>query len=380
MKKGGTMLMKKRNAWGFHLGSVGRLLAGGAVVLMASSALASPVSVSMAPQDRPALQTRKASSSILMRVVRIEHRLVAVGERGIIVISDDNGSTWRQAKVPVSITLTSVTFTTPKKGWAVGHAGVVLSTEDGGETWIRKLDGRMVADLIFRDAAKNLEQMPGNEAASKLLERAKRIVEEGPDKPFFDVYFMGEQTGFIIGAYGLILRTDDGGTSWLPWSSHITGPVDQHLYAVRAAGKDVYIVGERGLFLRSNDGGNEFNSVPTSYGGSFFAVSPDGQGGVVVGGLRGTVLRSQDQGNSFAKILVPASSPIIAASVLKDGKVLLVNQAGKAFRLAEGEHEASPWLSVGSDAFSLVEVGGGSFVAAGVKGVTVIAKNAAVVR
>lgn len=373
------MPTKITKSWGCRLDSFCKVFAGGVVIFTASSTLAAPVSGLAAPPDRPALQTRQAASAMLIRVARTDKRLVAVGERGIIVLSDDNGLSWRQAKVPVSVTLTSVIFTTPKKGWAVGHSGVVLQSEDGGETWIRKLDGRMAAELILRDAAKNLEQAPGNEAASKLYERAKQFVEDGADKPFFDVYFLGEQTGFIVGAYGLILRTADGGKTWQSWLSHITERTDQHYYAVRGEGQVVYIAGERGLFLRSTDGGNNFKSVPTPYEGSYFTVTPTAKGGVVVAGLRGTVFRSQDQGESFAKISVPASASIIAASILKDGKVVLVNQAGQSFRLAEGEREVSPWVSTNSQVASVVEVAGGSLVGVGVKGVTVIAKSRPVV-
>jgi len=59
----------------------------------------------------------------------------------VVILSDDDGATWHQAKVPVSVTLTAVSFGTPAKGWAVGHSGIVLHTEDGGETWVKQLDG-----------------------------------------------------------------------------------------------------------------------------------------------------------------------------------------------------------------------------------------------
>ncbi len=54
------------------------------------------------------------------------------GERGIVLLSDDAGVSWRQAKVPVSVSLTAVQFVDAEQGWAVGHLGVVLHTQDGG--------------------------------------------------------------------------------------------------------------------------------------------------------------------------------------------------------------------------------------------------------
>ncbi len=49
------------------------------------------------------------------------NRLVAVGERGIVLLSDDAGLNWKQVDVPVSVTLTGVQFVSPMKGWAIGH-------------------------------------------------------------------------------------------------------------------------------------------------------------------------------------------------------------------------------------------------------------------
>ena len=64
--------------------------------------------------------------------------IVAVGEYGNVVLSDDDGKTWRQAKsVPTQVTFTAVAFVDDKNGWAVGHDTVILHTSDAGETWPR---------------------------------------------------------------------------------------------------------------------------------------------------------------------------------------------------------------------------------------------------
>lgn len=88
----------------------------------------------------PAVESDKAASSLLLDIAKAGERLVAVGERGHIIYSDDNGKSWEQAEVPVMVTLTALDFSTPEKGWAVGHDGVVLHTEDSGETWVKQFD------------------------------------------------------------------------------------------------------------------------------------------------------------------------------------------------------------------------------------------------
>lgn len=96
--------------------------------------------------DQPARLSERAVSSVLNAVVLAGTRLVAVGERGVVLLSDDNGRSWRQAgSVPVSVALTDVHFVSATHGWAVGHSGVVLHSDDGGETWMRQLDGNQAA-------------------------------------------------------------------------------------------------------------------------------------------------------------------------------------------------------------------------------------------
>ena len=62
-------------------------------------------------------------------------RLVVVGERGHVLLSDDNGASWAQASVPVRVLLTAVHMRGERTGWAVGHDATILRTRDDGETW-----------------------------------------------------------------------------------------------------------------------------------------------------------------------------------------------------------------------------------------------------
>ncbi len=98
--------------------------------------------------DTPARDSAFAAKSLLNGVANAGQRIVAVGQRGHIVLSDDGGKTWTQAKVPVSSDLVAVYFPTPAKGWAVGHDGIVLHSADSGATWTRQLDGRSAGELM----------------------------------------------------------------------------------------------------------------------------------------------------------------------------------------------------------------------------------------
>ena len=292
------------------------------------------------PLDRPAVTARGPEHSVLLDVTRAGDRLVAVGERGIVVLSDNGGQSWRQAKVPTSVSLTAVEFPSSKQGWAVGHAGVVLHSEDGGETWTRQLDGKAAARLALEAAqARAQAARPGDAAAQKYLVEAQRLVDDGPDKPFLDLHFESETTGFVVGAYNLIFRTEDGGKTWMPWLDRVDNPKGLHFYAIRVVGSSVYLAGEQGLFLRSKDGGNTFQRLETPYGGTYFALAATPTGEIVLAGLRGNAYRSADQGKTFTKVDVPLPVSFSGAATLSDGTLLFANQAGQL--LASRDHGRS---------------------------------------
>ncbi|MBI5442439.1 MAG: hypothetical protein HY900_14645 [Deltaproteobacteria bacterium] len=314
--------------------------------------------------------TKAAAQSVLLDVTQAGNRLVAVGERGIVVLSDDGGKHWRQAKVPTSVSLTAVVFPSPKQGWATGHAGTVLHTEDGGESWTRQLDGKTAARL-FLDAAQAKAQAakPGDAAAQKALAEAARLVADGPDKPFLALFFESETMGFVVGAYNLILRTDDGGKTWKPWLDRVDNPKGLHLYAIRAAGKTVYLAGEQGLFLRSTDGGMNFTRLTTPYGGTYFALAVTSTGEVIAAGLRGNAYRTADQGKTFSKIDVPLPISFSATVTLPDGRLLLANQAGMLFESRDQGKSVQPLASVRLPPVAgMTPLGDGSLITVGYAG------------
>ncbi|HWH81260.1 MAG TPA: glycosyl hydrolase, partial [Burkholderiaceae bacterium] len=59
---------------------------------------------------RPSLVSAKSAGSAMLAIARAGKRLVAVGERGVVLLSDDDGSTWRQGRAAASATLTALHF------------------------------------------------------------------------------------------------------------------------------------------------------------------------------------------------------------------------------------------------------------------------------
>lgn len=253
--------------------------------------------------DLPAMPSALAAGSALRDVTRAGGRLVAVGPRGHILYSDDQGARWQQAQVPVSADLNAVSFPTAEHGWAVGNDGVVLHSRDGGQHWEKQLDGRELA--------------------------------EGTDSTLLDVWFSDDQHGYAVGLFNLLLRTEDGGQHWLPWQDHSDNPQGLHLTSLAPVGDALYITGEQGLLLKLDAAGERFDQVPTPYAGTLFgAVGKPGL--LLIYGLRGNAYRSTDGGQQWQPVSSGVKTSLTAASLGTGGDVWLASQAGDLLLSRDG--------------------------------------------
>ncbi len=285
--------------------------------------------------DTPAQMSPLASKSLLQSVTRAGDRLIAVGQRGHIVTSSDNGATWKQSAVPVSSDLNSVFFVDDKQGWVVGHDGVILRTRDGGDKWELQLNGITANDLVLAAMERKAAAEPTSEDAKKLLVEAKRYAEQGADKPFLDIWFADDKNGYVVGAYNLIFRTADGGKTWEPWFDRTDNPKFFNLYAIRPAAGGLYIAGEGGLVLKLDPAAQRFKALTLPYNGSFFGIA-DAKTAVLVYGLRGNAYRSDDAGKTWVKVDAGLPATIVGGAKTPQGATLLADVGGRVVTSSDG--------------------------------------------
>lgn len=255
-----------------------------------------------APQAAPNIKyaefRKKVAFSLMLDVVVTKSsRIVAVGERGHVLLSDDQGNTWRQAKsVPTRTTLTATTFADGKKGWAVGHDTIVLGTTDGGENWTQ----------LHYDPEK--------------------------EQPLLDVLFLTATHGIAIGTYGLYLETQDGGKTWEDRYIESLDDPDfglPHFNTITlTADKTLYIAGEAGMLAKSMDLGKTWEKVPTPYNGSYFSLIVTKKNTLIAGGLRGNIYRSTDSGKTWQHITTQIPLTISSGVQTATGKIIFVGIAG----------------------------------------------------
>lgn len=319
----------------------------GTVCLGLSAALVAPQALALADiLETPARPTELAPRSLLTDATRAGDRIVSVGERGHIIYSDDQGQSWTQAEVPVSVTLTAVDFGTADSGWAVGHSGAVLHSSDAGETWQLQLDGIRAAELVIASKEEQIaeleaqiEQAPEDQkedlewALDDLyfaMENAQSDLDIGPVNPLLDVWFENDQHGFVVGAYGMVLRTRDGGNTWQDWAPYLDNPTNFHYNSIsEVAGGGLVIVGEAGQIHVSTDGGETWQKRESPYDGSLFGVSGTSRVNEILAfGLRGNTLLSTDLGRTWTMVPNEANATLNSAAVAADGRITLVGNGG----------------------------------------------------
>ncbi len=345
------------------------LIALAAVLSMAPLGAARAVCEDPVPEADWSLIMPLATDALTLDISRVGDTFVVVGERGHVLISEDQGRSWIQQRTPTRVPLTGVWFHDRNLGWAVGHDAIILRTEDGGETWCR-------------------------------VHHAPEL-----ERPLFDVWFEDARNGFAIGAYGYFLRSSDGGLTWQEealeiveeetepaedlaaeddtaaadddeaWDTEGWGDdawlddgrmTDMHLNRVvlDAAGR-IFIMAEAGIILRSDDRGGSWRYLEPPYDGSFFGgLAPDAES-LLVFGLRGTMFRTWDGGLTWRDIELPVDSSLFGGGpvgerhivVVGTSGVLLVSREGESFRLVQRPDRKALMSAMGTDDGAVIVIG-----------------------
>jgi photosystem II stability/assembly factor-like uncharacterized protein len=324
------------------------------VLLILLLSAVSPVSAQEAAPMMPL-----APQALLLDIATAGQRLVVAGEHGVILYSDDNAESWRQASVPTTQMLTGVHFVNDHLGWAVGHDGLILVSEDGARSWRIQRDGLSVqhqVNLELRETAhrkirqvKQLLAQADDEARAALalaLEDAQQTLEDAEltlsepvfASPLMDVWFQDAERGWAVGAFGTFVATTDGGEHWVSHQQQLENPFEYHLNTVTGDGRgQVFVAGEGGVMYRSGDGGQHWESLQPFYEGSWFgAVYDTDYDALLVFGLRGNIFRSLDFGTSWE--MVPNDSHITLAggTYSAQGAIVLAGAVGTVMTSEDG--------------------------------------------
>ena len=326
----------------------------------------------LGPVKLPAIAVRNPAQALLISVVHAGARLVAVGGRGLIIYSDDNGQSWHQAVVPTSETITAAGFADPMHGWAAGAQGVVLHTVDGGTSWQLQLTGDQVLPLMSAAATQFAAVSTTPDAAQRALRRSAIFTQAGPNKPFLTIMPLNAQSAIIFGAYRMTVLTTDGGKDWADWSLHVGDPISHGIFDAIQLGSSIYLAGEAGVVLRSDDQGQSFSILTSPDPSTLFGILGTSKGTILSFGVAGEVFRSIDQGKSWSQASISADADLTGGIILNSGNILIVSEDGGVFESKDdGQSFQNMSLNEGMALYDVIQAANGNVVFVGSNGVRV---------
>ena len=323
------------------------------------------------PLDTAAIRhfgVRAATTQPILALTRTGHRIVGVGLRGLILFSDDGGQSWLQADVPVQTDLVAVDFATPEQGWASGHDLVILHTADGGRTWRKQFDNRSAATVL--PAYYEQRAAAGDRSAEDYLRQVKLNTQGDASLPLLGIHFSDARRGIAVGAFGMIVATEDAGEHWRPLLDRVDNPEYLNLNAIKSIDGRLYIAGEQGGVYRFDEEEKRFLRASAPYKGSFFDIVGT-PGYLLAVGLRGTAYRSVDAGASWHQIDTATTETITAAQLVEgDGNVVLSTASGTLLRSRDSGSSFGKVATVaGMPLAALVPAGEDHLVLAGPRGI-----------
>lgn len=304
------------------------------------------------PLDRPALMTHSAQTEPFITAASLPGGDAFVaGVRGIVMRKSEDESLWTQVPMPVSVTLTAMTFQDDMNGYAVGHGGVILRTRDSGKTWALLRDGRNAA-VALREHFSRDESLP--DWASDWEEI---LASEATGQPLLDVCIVQEgRTIFASGAFGQLWRSQDEGKTWKPIFNHLPVEERYHLYGLSCDQEVIVIGAEFGRIYRSTDSGETFIAIDSGVDGTIFGLQAAKDGTLIAYGLRGLVLRSTDRGLTWNAFPTPVNSTLVASTVNSKGDLLLLSREGEILTAPPGWKELSLLQTVAGGPFNDISI------------------------
>lgn len=235
----------------------------------------------------PCGATHASTRTLLLDACKVGRAVVAVGERGNVIRSEDSGVSWEHVGTPMAATLTGVSFADTVRGWAVGHHGAIMYTDDGGFTWAIQNNG------VSEEAA------------------------------FLDVLALNARQAIAVGGFGVCYITQDGRT----WTARKLGDEELHLNrVVKGPSGEILVTGERGAFFRLKDVRAEPEVLNTGYEGTLNGVLV-GTNGWFAYGLRGHVFRAENASGAWQPVAGLPPVLISCAVELEAGPIILAGQA-----------------------------------------------------
>ena len=235
----------------------------------------------------------------------------AVGAGGAIFHSTDAGQHWVAQTSGTDARLERVAFSDDDNGIAIGELGAILTTHDGGASWIQMpASGK---EFPTAAVANGTSWWVGsaNGGLFRSSDGAKTFQKQSvPDGVFRAIRFTSDgKIGVAVGDGGVVIRTVDGGETWV---SQPKAPED--LAAIDLAPGRAVAVGKHGLVWQSSDAGTTWGAVAVEVTTDLYDVAfAGGANDLWIVGQNGVVLHAAGSG-ALGAVVNPTATTFTAVA------------------------------------------------------------------
>ena len=256
-----------------------------------------------------------------------------VGRSGLLFSTADRGKTWTKKASGVSAHLFDVAAVPGGEGWAVGNFGTILHLPPGGAAPEKQsFDSSLPLSAASAPAAKSNEEAEFSNAEQE----NEGAVEESR---LNSVTFGDNQHGWIVGEFGLILATADGGKSW----KRQRNPVGKLMFNVQAQdARKVLAAGADGTLVETQNAGASWTLVPTGESFHIFGFWPAADKLVIVG-QDGMAMSRKAGETAFVKLPMGLYTWISAVRFLDPQLGFAVGGRGHLMRTEDG---GATWMTL----------------------------------
>lgn len=240
-------------------------------------------------------------SDIRSIIFQNEYTGYAVGEDGKILKSTNSGYGWETIKIKTDEILNHITFISEMTGFICGKDGVILKSSDSGIKWANIKSGTIEELKHISFINHSTGYICGGKSEAVILkstdngESWQKIYGNREMLKLNSLEFINVNKGFACGKFGYLLKTTNGGTSWM-----VNQVSPEEIFSISFYDEQYGLVaGEDGFIYRTSDSGNTWEYSASGYYNTLFRIKFLTQDIALCAGREGSIIYSMDKGATW---------------------------------------------------------------------------------
>jgi photosystem II stability/assembly factor-like uncharacterized protein len=260
---------------------------------------------------------------------------LAVGEGGTMYRSTDAGATWLPATSGTTRGLNDILWSGSEEVFVSGDNGMLLHSTNAGASWTGEQLGTTASlNGISTDGLTTVLVGEYGAIARRSGTGAWSFVNTGDHLCVNWLTMTDASSGFAVGQSGLILRTTDGGSTWVEQANGVSG---SSFYGADVAGFDnAWVAGDLGVLLCTTNGGATWVEQPTQTTRTLFSVSAVSTTVAWVAGDAGTLLKTTNGGATWTSLPTGYGDIFFGVKFVDGGNGWIVGDNGRILHTTTG--------------------------------------------